>query len=75
MAKKAKEYDFRILEKKIDILIKLISVGLTYGKELKDQAIILSNAGLKPTEIAKLVNTTANSVRVTLTLYKNKKKK
>ncbi|MBA7509847.1 hypothetical protein ES705_01819 [subsurface metagenome] len=72
MKKKRKEYDFKVLESKIDTLIKLIASGITYGKELKDQTRLLYNAGFKPKEIAKLLNKSANSVRVTLTLYKKK---
>jgi hypothetical protein len=76
MERKEKELSFKTLEQRIDTLINLIAIDLTEGKELKDQARILSRAGLKPKEIAKLLNTTANSVRVTLTLYgKGKKKK
>jgi len=72
MKKKAKEYDFKILENKLDVLIKLIASAITYGKELKDQSRILYNAGFKPKKIAELLNKSPNSVRVTLTLYKKK---
>jgi len=66
------KYNFVILEKKIDRLINLVAVGITYGKELKDQAKFLSYAGFKPAEMTKVLNTTANSIRVTLARYKNK---
>ena len=72
MKRKEKEYDFKPLEDKIDILIRLIASAITYGKELKHQSRILYNAGFRPKEIAKLLHKSANSVRVTLTLYKNK---
>jgi len=75
MKKKEKETSLKDIKKKIDILIDLIALEITEGKDLKDQARILSRAGFKPQEIAKLLNTTANSVRVTLTLYKKDKKK
>jgi len=70
MKKKEKENDFKVLENKIDILIRLIASAITYGKELKHQTRILHNAGFQPKEIAKLLGTSANSVSVTLS--KNK---
>lgn len=74
MAYGKEEYDFRNLEKKVDVLIKLVGIGITSGKQLKEKAKMLSSAGFKPSEIAKLLNTSPNSIRVTLSLYKKKRK-
>lgn len=38
MKKKGKEHSLKTLEQKIDILISLIAIEITEGKELKDQA-------------------------------------
>lgn len=62
-----------VIAAKLDVLIRLIAVGLTEGKPRQDQILLLSNAGLQPREIAELLGTSANSVSVALYQTKNKK--
>ena len=56
------------LSAKLDIIIKLLAANLVKEKEQqKDKIIELYKIGLKsPTEISKLLGTTANTVSVTL---------
>ena len=61
---------------KLDMLIRLVAIGLCDGKKQKDQIALLDGAGLKPKAIADMLDTTANNVSVTLTtLRKNKAKR
>ena len=60
------------LGQKLDVLIRLIAVGLTEGKPRNDQIHLLAKTGLPPKEIAELLGTTANTVSVAL--YQKKKK-
>ena len=53
---------------------KLLMVIATKNEEQKDQVRILSNAGFQPKEIAELIGTTANTVRVTLNRIKSETK-
>lgn len=55
------------ISEKLDILIKLQAAALTASMESsKDKIVFLSKAGLRPTLIAEIVETTANHVNVTL---------
>jgi hypothetical protein len=66
--------DLEGLDKKIDLLIRLIAIGLVNGKNQQEQIRLLSIAGMKPTEIAELIGTTGNTVNVALSaLRKNNK--
>jgi hypothetical protein len=52
---------------RLDILIKLQAAALTVTLEsTKDKILFLSKAGLRPTMIAEILDTTANHVNVTL---------
>lgn len=52
---------------KLDILIKLQAASLTAAMEsTKEKIIFLSKAGLRPTLIAEIVDTSINHVNVTL---------
>ena len=52
---------------KLDILIKLQAVALTASIESsKDKILFLAKAGLRPTLIAEILDTTTNHVNVTL---------
>ncbi len=75
MEKKIKEYNFNTLEQKVDILIRLIASGMVNGKPQNEQIEILSKAGIKPTEIAKIIGTTPNTVRVALSAIRKAKRK
>jgi len=61
------EEQFKILKDKLEIIIKLLSHNLVKDlKYQKDKIIMLSSIGYKPSEIAEMLGTTANTVRVTL---------
>jgi len=64
-----------IIIKKLDTLVKLSTVSLIEGKIQKDQVILLSKVGFAPKEIANLIGTTPNTVRVTLTSLRKKRQK
>ena len=60
---------------KLDTLIRLVAIGLCQDKGQKEQIAFLSSAGIQPKEIAEILNTTSNTVSVTLSGLKKKKKK
>ena len=62
---------------RLDILIKLAATNLFADKNQREQVDLLSRAGLAPKEIAELLNTTPNTVSVTLAAIRktNKKRK
>jgi len=60
------------LEKKFDILIKLIAYQIISGKNLTEGAPILKRIGLKNNEIADIYGTTINTVGVRLAESKKK---
>ena len=70
--KKNKKEQPSPVEKRVDTLIKLIAIGITYGKNLGDQATMLSNAGFRPKEIALLLRKTSRDI--TNALYEKKRK-
>jgi DNA-binding NarL/FixJ family response regulator len=47
-------------------IVRLLTVLATKGMSQKDQVAVLASAGFQPKEIAELLNTTANTVSVTL---------
>ncbi|MGA2173333.1 MAG: hypothetical protein ABSG82_10055 [Sedimentisphaerales bacterium] len=60
---------------RIDKLIRLVATGLVIGKSQTEQVGLLSRAGLQPKEIADIVGTTPNTVRVTLSTARKQNKK
>jgi hypothetical protein len=54
------------LTKRLDTLIRLIALSITEGKKPVEKIKLLGRADLQPKEIASLLKTTANSVRVAL---------
>lgn len=63
--------DLKLTEvsEKVDTLItlvRLVALLLIQGKKQTDQFIMLSKAGFQPKEIAEMVGTTPNTVRVAL---------
>ncbi len=67
--------DFRAVSEKLDTLIRLVAAGLVLNKPQQEQIEVLSKAGFAPKDIAELLGTTANTVRVTLTEIRKGKKK
>lgn len=52
---------------RLDLVIKLLAMNVMKEEETqKDKIIKLSKIGLQPKEIANILNTTSNTVRVTL---------
>lgn len=63
---------FNEISKKIDILTRLLALSLVSEKKQKDQIFILNKIGLQPKQIAEILNTTTNTVSVTLSKMKKK---
>ena len=67
---------FKELKEKLDVITKLLTLNLVKDMELqKDQIIALSSFGFQPSQIADLLGTTANTVRVTLSMARKKMRK
>jgi DNA-binding CsgD family transcriptional regulator len=62
------------LGKKIDMLNRLLAIGLVGGKRQRDQIRLLSVAGMGPKEIADLIGTTPNTVNVALSALRKENK-
>jgi DNA-binding CsgD family transcriptional regulator len=60
--------------KKIDILTRLVAIGLVNGKRQREQIKLLSIAGMGPNDIAELIGTTPNTVNVALSVLRKEKK-
>jgi len=58
---------------KLDSLIKLIAYYLIKDMSQKEQITLLSNAGFKPKQIAKMIGTSSNTVSVTLSALRKKR--
>ena len=58
--------ELKEISRKLDTMVRLLAIDVIRGRELRDQIKLLSQAGLKPTEIAEVLGKTSNSVRVTL---------
>ena len=67
--------DLQPVTHRLDILIKLIASSLLAGKKQREQIELLSKSGLAPKEIAELIGTTSNTVRVELNAIRKKQKK
>jgi DNA-binding CsgD family transcriptional regulator len=60
------EKAIRVLSAKLDVIIKLMVLGMTQGKSQTEQIRLLSAAGFQPKDIAETLGTTPNAVRVIL---------
>ena len=67
--------ELEVLTERVDRLIKLVATGLVADKTQRDQIWLLSKAGLPPREIAEIIGTSANTVRVELTAIRKRNKK
>ncbi len=63
-----------IVTERLDRLISLLQISVLEGKTQREQIELLSKVGLPPREIAEVIETTANTVRVALTVMRKKKK-
>lgn len=66
---------FKEILKKLDIITRLLAVQCVGDKNDREAIEKFSAAGLEPSEIADLIGTTANSVRVQLHGIKKKQGK
>lgn len=66
------KYDEILVE--IRHITKILALIATKDQPQKDQILTLSNIGFQPKEIAELLGTTSNTVRVTLTALRKKGK-
>lgn len=53
---------FSVLEKKIDVLIGLLTLNITKNKTLQEKVELLHSLGLGPTQIAKILGKTKNNI-------------
>jgi transposase-like protein len=58
--------DTERISEQLDTLIQLVSVALTENKKRRDQIRLLTQGGIGPTRIARILGTTANTVKVTV---------
>jgi len=58
--------ELKELSGKLETVIRLLAIEVTRGRDLRDQIKLLSQAGLKPMEIAEVLGKTPNAVRVAL---------
>jgi len=54
------------LSEKLDRVLRLLAIMAVRGQSQTDQIAVLDRAGFPPKEIAEIVGTTPNTVRVTL---------
>jgi len=70
------ERQFKEIASRIDLIIRLLALDIVKDlKVQKDKIIALSSFGFGPSEIAKLLGTTPNTVSVVLSEIKKKTKK
>jgi len=65
---------FSSFEKKIDVLIGLLTLDITKGKTLQDRVELLNSLGLGPAEIAKILGKTNNNIKNALHEVRKKEK-
>jgi len=63
------------LSAKLDVLIRLAALSLVRDKTQREQYVLLSSAGFQPKDIADIVGTTPNAVRVALSNIRRQKKR
>ena len=61
--------------KKFELLSRLLAANAAKGLTFRESVKILTSAGLPPKEIASVLGTTANNVRVTLSAIRKLKKR
>jgi len=67
-SKKKQDPQLSEISRKLDTLVRLSAIGLVRGlKTQKEEIALLSDSGFKPKQIADILDTTSNTVSVTLT--------
>lgn len=69
------EKEFSQINRKLTLIINLLSYQIVAGKTLSEAVTILHRLGLKPSEIAAIYGTTPKSVSVRFAEAKRKKSK
>jgi DNA-binding CsgD family transcriptional regulator len=67
--------DLQPITQRLDTLIRLVASNLLAGKKQQEKIELLSRSGLTPKEIAELIGTTPNTVRVSLTAMRKLNKR
>ncbi len=65
----------KAIVERLDRLTNLVAIGLLADKTQREQIQLLSKGGFPPREIAELIGTTPNTVRVELTAIRKSGKK
>ena len=61
------------LNRKIDLVLKLLALDKLYGKTLIEQVDILTNVGMEAPEIATILGTTPENVRAQISRLRKRK--
>ena len=62
------------LSHKLDVIIKLMLLKMGEGKSQSEQIWLMSQASMQPKDIAELLGTTPNTVRVALSKLRKREK-
>lgn len=68
------EGQFKELKRKLDLIVRLLSLSIVRDKEADEQVLILSSFGFQPKAIAELLGKTPNAVRIALHRARKKSK-
>ena len=63
------------LQAKVDVLIRLVAIGICGEKTQREKIALLNSASLGPTAIAEILGTTSNTVSVALSAMRKQAKK
>lgn len=68
------EREIQEISTKLDILTHLLAFSLIEGKKRRDQLMLLWKAGFQPRQIAEMLGTTPNTVRVELSTLRKRRR-
>ena len=68
------EEQYNEISRRLDMLIRVTALAMVADKKQQDQIMALTSAGFQPKEIAEMLGTTRNTVSVTLSTMRRKKK-
>jgi len=69
------EKSLEVIEAKLDLLIRLTALGLVAEKKQVEQIELLSSAGFQPKDVADILGTSSNTVRVRLSNMRSQRRK
>ncbi|TKJ35707.1 MAG: hypothetical protein CEE38_13940 [Planctomycetes bacterium B3_Pla] len=67
--------ELKVLNEQVERLTKLVALGVIGEKSQNEQIALLAKVGIAPKDIAQLIGTTPNTVRVQLSTMRKRKKK